>query len=390
MLWLIAAALVASCSADSADTPDSTPTSAAGPSGDTTIVRKGEKLRIGVSTALTTEQAEFGVPISNAAKLAAAERRSIHGFELELLVEDDVCTGPGAEAVAQRLIAVNAAAVVGPMCASGVVAALDDYGDARLPVISSSASHGSVTEQTSENFVRTIWNDDTEGEEIAKYAVNVLGLRRVAIIDDGGPRGSSVIDAAEASLRALGAEVLVRDHVEAGAAFGESVANIVAASPEIVIFGGSADTGAPLAAELRRVGFVGTVLGAASETTDAPWIEVENAYVSRGPTATDSRYDALLNAYRATYGDQAGTSYIEYTYDAMLIVFDAIERVGVVDGGGNLTISRQGLIDALKTARLENGASGTVAFKANGDRDIAAGAVNAIFQVRDGMFVRVQ
>jgi branched-chain amino acid transport system substrate-binding protein len=276
------------------------------------------------------------------------------------------------------------------MCASGAVAALDDYGAASVMVISSSASHPSVTEQGAENFARTIWSDSTEGEEIAKYVVSVLGLRRIVLAEDGSASGTPVIDGVESSLRTLGAEVVRRERVQPGAVSREIVANIVAASAEMTIFGGSADTGAELASALRDAGFVGSVLGAASDTTDASWAEVEGAYVSRGPLATNSTLDELLTAYRAMHGEEAGTTYIEYTYDAMQIVFDAIELVGVVDGSGTLTISRQGLIDAVKAARLENGASGTVAFKANGDRDIAAGAVNAIFQVRGGEFVRVQ
>jgi branched-chain amino acid transport system substrate-binding protein len=390
LLWLLAAAAVAACGGGGDDTPQASPTAATGPSGDAIVVARGQKLRIGVSTTMTTEQAQFGVPIANAARLAAAQRQSVHGFELEVLVEDDACTGPGAEAVAERLIAATAAAVIGPMCASGAVAALDDYGDAGVPVVSSSASHASVTEQGAEHFVRTIWSDSTEGEEIAKYVVEALGLRRIALIDDESPGAESVIGAAESSFRTLGTEVASREQVQRGAPPAATVARIVGANAEIVIFGGSADTGAPLARALREAGFTGSVLGAASETTDAPWTAIEGAYVSMGPAPTSSTFEALLPAYRAMYGDEAGTAYIEYAYDAMQIVLNAIERVGVVGADGVLTISREGLMNEIRQSRLENGASGSVAFKPNGDRDISVGAVNAVFQVRGGSFVRVQ
>jgi branched-chain amino acid transport system substrate-binding protein len=388
---LLGAVILAACSSGyDDDAPRPTQTSATAANSQTLTVRKGNKVRIGVSTTLTTENAQFGVPIRDTVILAVSERPQISGFDVEVVAEDDLCTGPGAEAVAQKLIAVDAVAVIGPMCASSAVAALDDYARSNLIVVSSSASHPSVTTQEATNFVRTIWNDDDEADEIAKYVVNVLGLRRIALVDDGTPRATALSAEIERVLAELAGEIVTRESIIPGSVTAELPAMIAAAAPQILVFAGSADEGAPLAQALRDAGFAGAVLGAASETIDAPWSAIEGAYVSRGVEPLTSSRDAFILAYRARYGDEAATDYTDYTYDACQLLFDAIGRVAVVDGDGNLTIDRQALIAAVKATRLENGASGTVVFTPNGDRDVAAGAVGSIYQARGGELVRVQ
>lgn len=389
MFVLVAAA---ACSGGGGDSPPAvTPTAVDRQASDTIVVRQGEKLRIGVSAALSTEQAQFGVPIRDAALLAVRGKEQVHGFEIEILAEDDTCTGPGAEAVAQRLTAANAVAVVGPMCPSGVLAAMDDYANAGLVMISSSASHASLSAQGATNFVRTIWSDSVEADEIARYAFTTLGVRRALLIHDRSPRGEALINTVEASLKSLGADVpRPLTLTPGGTTHTELVRTVIASDVQIVIIGGLADEGALLAEELVAAGYAGIIFGAGSEASDAPWLGIEGAYVSRGPVGMTSTYNELLAAYRATYGDQAGTSYIEYTYDALQVLFGAIERTALVSGTGDLTIDRQALIDAVKTSRLEGGASGIVAFEPDGDRDPTVGAVNATYQVRDGAFVRVQ
>ena len=74
----------------------------------------------------------------------------------------------------------------------------------------------------------------------------------------------------------------------------------------------------------------------------------------------------------------------------MNIILNAIEQVAEVDSDGNMTIDRQALIDAARSITLENGATGTVEFLENGDRDLAVGAVNRIDQVTNGVLEQLQ
>ena len=128
---------------------------------------------------------------------------------------------------------------------------------------------------------------------------------------------------------------------------------------------------------------------------DARFVELagdasENAYISRGPQSEPNGKEALLAQYHEEYGADAGEQFVDFSYDAMTIILNAIEEVGVVNADGDMEINLAELNAAIKGATLEGGATGTIRFLENGDRDIAAGAVNQIDQVKDGAFTRLQ
>jgi branched-chain amino acid transport system substrate-binding protein len=192
---------------------------------------------------------------------------------------------------------------------------------------------------------------------------------------------------------ALGGTVTSEQAVTVGEQDFSSVVTTIGTTPEIVVFGGFIAEGATLVRQLRDAGYEGAFMGA-DGIADQDFIDqagggAEGAYVSRGPQPAASSYDDFLAKYQAEYGEAAGIQFTEHSYDAMTIILRAIEQVATVEGG-SLVSDRQALIDAAKTITLENGASGTVEFLENGDRDIAVGAVNRIDQVENNAFVQVQ
>lgn len=136
--------------------------------GGTITVKKGDKIKIGISTTLSTDNAQLGIPIRDAALLTIKEKGQIKGFDVEGDPQDDLCSGPGSVSAAQKLVADKVVAVMGAMCSSGTVAALDTYSKENMLVISSSSTAVSVTQQNKKNFFRTAWNDATQGGEMAK------------------------------------------------------------------------------------------------------------------------------------------------------------------------------------------------------------------------------
>ena len=97
-------------------------TAASGGAG-TITVKKGDKIKIGISTTLTTDNAELGIPIRDAALLAIKTKATIKGFSIEGDPQDDGCAGPASVTAANKLIADGVVAVIGPMCSGGAVAA---------------------------------------------------------------------------------------------------------------------------------------------------------------------------------------------------------------------------------------------------------------------------
>jgi branched-chain amino acid transport system substrate-binding protein len=380
---------------DGDQTPSAT-SAATQPSGGgkTVTIEAGQPIKVGVSVTLSGENAELGFPIRDAVLLAAKEKGEINGFSVEVVEADDLCSGPGSETAAQQLISEGVVAVQGPMCSGGAVAALDDYAAAGLFVLSGSATNGSVVKQGATNFARTAWNDDTQGDEMAKYVFNELDLTSAALVDDQSTYGKGLMDVFEASFEGLGGTITTRQAVTVGEQDFSSVVTSIGTDPEIVVFGGFIAEGAALVRQLRDAGYEGAFMGA-DGIADQRFIDLaggaaENAYVSRGPKSEPNSGAELLERYHAEYGADAGEQFVDTAYDAMTIILNAIEEVGEVNADGDMVIDLAALGAAIKASTLENGASGTIEFKENGDRDIAVGAINEIDQVRNNALERIQ
>ncbi len=362
--------------------------------GETITISAGESIKIGISTTLTTDAAELGIPIRDAALLALSERPDIEGFSIENVIADDLCSGPGSEAAAQQLIAAEVVAVIGPMCSGGAVAALDDYGAENIVVITTSATNTSVTAQGATNLARTAWNDDVQGEEMAKFVYNELNLTNVVLVDDQSTYGKGLMDVFETSFTELGGTVASREVVTVGEQdYSAVVTTITGESPEMVVFGGYIAEGAALVRQLGDAGYEGAFMGA-DGIADQDFIDqageaAEGAYVSRGPQALETNFDEFIAKYIAEYGEDAGTQFTDFTYDGVNVLLNAIEQVATVNSDGDLEINQDDLIAAVKGITLENGATGTVEFLDNGDRDLAVGAINRVDQVTGGVLVEL-
>jgi branched-chain amino acid transport system substrate-binding protein len=380
-------------------TPGATSEATAGataPSGTGEIITipAGEAIKIGISSTLTTDNAELGIPVRDAGLMAVADYGEIQGFAIEPVQADDVCSGPGSETAAQQLIAEAVVAVMGPLCSGGAVAAMDDYAAEGILTISGSASAAIVTDPGAETFARTAWNDATQGEEMAKFVYNDLSLTQAVLVDDQSTYGKGLMDVFEESFTGLGGTIVGRQAVTVGEQDFSSVVTSIGTDPEIVVFGGYIAEGAALVRQLRDAGFEGVFMGA-DGVADQDFIDqaggaAENAYVSRGPQSEVNNKEAILAQYHEQFGANAGEQFVDFGYDAMTVILTAIEQVAVVNADGDLEIDRAALVEAAMTITLEGGATGTIEFLENGDRDISAGAVNQIDQVQNNALVNIR
>jgi branched-chain amino acid transport system substrate-binding protein len=379
---------------DGGTTPTTGQTQPAGGGGKTVTISQGDPIKVGVSVTLSGENAELGIPIRDSVLLAIEDKGAINGFTVEPVVADDLCSGPGSETAAQQLISEDVVVVQGPMCSGGAVAALDDYAAAGLFVLSGSATNASVTEQGAENFARTAWNDNTQGAEMAKYVYDDLQFTNAALVDDQSTYGKGLMDVFETEFEALGGTIAGRQAVTVGEQDFSAVVTSIGTEPQIVVFGGFIAEGAALVRQLRDAGYDGAFMGA-DGIADQRFIELAgdaaaDAYISRGPQSEPNGKDALLVRYHERYGADAGEQFVDFSYDAMTIILNAIQQVGVVNSDGDMEINLDDLAAAIKGITLEGGASGTIEFLDSGDRDIATGAVNQIDQVKNGTFERLQ
>ena len=204
----------------------------------------GDTIKIGIAGAHSGDLASYGLPTVNAAKLVIGEvnaQGGINGKQVELLVEDDVCKPEIATNTATKLLSKGAEVILGHICSGATKAALPIYKNAGILVMSPSATNPELTQSGDyPNFFRTIAPDDAQAKLDVNFALNKLGLKKIAVVHDKGDYGKGFAEFAKKYIEESGkGQVVLFEGVTSGAVdYSAIVQKIKQSGAEAVIFGG--------------------------------------------------------------------------------------------------------------------------------------------------------
>lgn len=308
-------------------------------------------VRVGISLPLTGAARTTTGPILDGALLGLASAATA-GLRIEPVILDYAVDGaPDATQGARDLAAFVAdpavLAVIGPYNSSVAIAQIPVGNAAGLLQCSPSATSPELTKGDAGRalrtaapdrtaFIRTATTDDVQAPAMARYAMETLGIRRVAILDDTQLYGRGAADAFARTWEALGGTVTGREGVapEAGD-YAPALARLAAGVPEALYFGGLPSTGAAAVrvamaeAGLGALPFLvgegandgdattpGTFLAAAGPAAGEVWTTEAAAYDYPGRAAFSA-------AYMDAYGT-APTAYATTAYACAQIVTAAL------------------------------------------------------------------
>ncbi len=352
------------------------------------ISMAAETIKLGVAGPHSGDLASYGLPAINAAKLVVAEVNShggVNGRQVELLIEDDVCKPEVATNTATKLVSEGVHVVLGHICSGATKAALPIYKNAGVVVMSPSATNPDLT-QSGEypNFFRTIAADDAQAQAEVDYALNVLGVKKIAVIHDKGDYGKGLAEFAKVFIEQSGqGEVVLYEGVTPGAVdYSAVVQKIKRSRAEAVIFGGYHPEASKIVSMMRKKR-VKTLFISDDGVKDDTFINVagkdaEGVYAS-GPQDNSANpvSVAAIAAHKTTYGSDPGAFY-ENAYAAAQALLNAIEQAGSTDFAA--------VTQALRTTKVATPV-GHINFDGRGD---AVGVGFAMYQVRDGQFVEAR
>ncbi|MGQ9553102.1 MAG: branched-chain amino acid ABC transporter substrate-binding protein [Anaerolineae bacterium] len=359
------------------------------------VVKKGEPIRIGFGAALSGAGLDvLGIDEQRGAELAVADKKDILGFAIELVSEDDLCSAEGGVTVANKFVAdPSIVAVIGQMCSSGSLAAMDIYEQNHYTMVSPSSTGAVLTMRGNKAFFRVCWNDVIQGAAAAKFIYENLGLTKIATVHDGSPYGEGLVGLVAEGIKELGGEVVAQEAVNVGDTdMRPLLERIKAAGPQLIYFGGFVAEGAYLAAQRVDVGMKDVVFMGADGILATDFIEAagdaaEGVYASAAnPAEAGEGMPTFLEAYKAKYGEEPPAPFHAHAYDAAMVIMNAIAQVGKVDPEGNLHIGRKALNDAIRATKDYKGLSGTITCEADGD--CGTGTV-AVSQVQNGAYVTI-
>jgi branched-chain amino acid transport system substrate-binding protein len=353
-----------------------------------TLPAVAETIKLGVAGPHSGDLASYGIPSRKAAELVVAKVNAnggINGKQVELMVEDDVCKPEVATNTATKLVSAGVKVVLGHICSGATKAALPIYNNAGVIVMSPSATNPALT-QSGEypNFFRTIASDDAQAKAEVNFALNVLGLKKIAVIHDKGDYGKGLAEFAKIFLEASGkGEVVLFEGVTPGAVdYSAIVQKIKRSDADGVIFGGYHPEASKIVTQMRKkrmeIPFISD-----DGVKDDTFIKVAGKYAegvyATGPqdNSANPLSQTAIDAHKQAYNEDPGAFY-ENAYSAALALVNAIQVAGSTD------------FDAMKKALQSSDVDtpvGKIHFDESGD---AVGVGFAMYQVKDGQFVEVK
>jgi branched-chain amino acid transport system substrate-binding protein len=347
-----------------------------------------DTIKLGVAGPHSGDLASYGIPTIKAAELVVKDinaKGGVLGKQVELLVEDDVCKPEVATNTATKLVSEGAHVVLGHICSGATKAALGIYKDSNIPVMSPSATNPALTQSGDyPNFFRTIASDDAQARLEVDFALDVLKLKKIAVLHDKGDYGKGLAEFAKAFLeKDSRAEVVFYEGVTPGAVdYSAVVQKIKKSKAEAVIFGGYHPEASKIVTQMRKKR-MDTIFISDDGVKDDTFIKVAQKYAegvyATGPMDVSSNPMAIAanEAHKKAYSADPGAFYLN-AYSAAIALLNAIEQAGSTDYAA--------VTNALRTNDVET-PLGKIRFDDRGD---AIGVGFSMYQVKDGAYIELK
>ena len=347
-----------------------------------------DTIKLGIAGAHSGDLASYGLPSVKAAELVVKDinaRGGILGKKVELLIEDDACKPEMATNTATKLVSKKVDIVMGHICSGATKAALGIYNDARIIVISPSATNPELTQSGQyPNFFRTIASDDAQAKLEVDFAVNRLKVKTIAILHDKGDYGKGLAEyARKFAAASQKVKVVLYEGITPGAVdYSAIVQKIKQSGAEAVIYGGYHPEAASIVSQMRKKGMK-TIFISDDGVKDITFIKVagknaEGVYAT-GPKDTSKNPLAIAanEAHKKTYGSDPGAFYLN-AYAATQAILHAVQKAKSTD--------YTKVSNALRTYAVDT-PLGKIKFDKKGD---AIGAGFTMYQVQNGVYVEVK
>nr|GEU28581.1 hypothetical protein [Tanacetum cinerariifolium] len=223
-------------------------------------------IRIGHAAGTSGTAAHLGKDNENGARMAVDELNAkgvvIGGKKVKIVLqaEDDASDPKQGTAVAQKLVDARVAGVIGHQVSGTTIPASRIYYNAGIPQISPSASNPQYTRQRFASAFRNIANDEQQGAALARYALQNVKAKRIAVIDDRTAYGKGLADEFVKNVRRLGpaagATIVSTQFTNDKATdFNAILTAVKATKPDLLFYGGMDAVAAPMLRQMKQLGF---------------------------------------------------------------------------------------------------------------------------------------
>jgi branched-chain amino acid transport system substrate-binding protein len=330
-----------------------------------------QSYKLGFIGALSGDNAQLGINERNGAQLAVDQANASGKFKFKIILDPQDSEGDPAKApsAANQLISDSqVVATVGPAF-SGESEAVDPTfcnASPPMPIVTASASKGTLQTHGWKCWHRIIPNDNVEGSQGADWLART-GAKKVFVLNDLSAYGQGVANTMAAELRKKGVSVITKGVDGTSTKNYNPIAETIASSGADALFYGGYDAQAALLAKaLVSAGFKGrTVTGNGGKSSvftknagqaGNGWYFTcgcQDATTAPSAKAFNTAYNQKFNTPPSTYSPEA--------YDAANLMIDAINKASQAG-----SVTRETVLAQLNKEDFQ-GITTRIQFQSNGE-----------------------
>jgi branched-chain amino acid transport system substrate-binding protein len=343
-----------------------------------------------VASPLSGFQANGGQTVLGGVSMMAAQlNRSggLLGYRVIVVPMDDESDSDVAVAVAEQVRADLAEGkrvlgIIGHYNSGQTLAAMEIYRDLPLIVITPTASELSITQKGYTNFFRVNANDAVQADIDARFLVEQVGAKRIAVVHNDTEYGVGLKTEMARALGELGAEVVLTLQVTEGQeSYQQQVPQIRDAKPDAIFYAGYEIEAPYLRLAVVQGGlnvpFLASDGAFLTATIDEAEGTAEGMYVSGFAPSPKQAVDAEWVQMYQEIEYRNPDTYSINGYSALQVLAEGVKKASSVDVDA--------VSEAIRSLSIQT-PMGQLSYKANGDLQ---DATVYIFEVKGDAFEQV-
>jgi branched-chain amino acid transport system substrate-binding protein len=343
-------------------------------------VKKGQPIHIAYWMVVAGPDASLGEDTKRGAEIAIQDKGGkLMGFPVKLTGQDEGCGPEGGQAAATKIASdPTVVAAIGSNCSSASRPGAPILWKAGISTVSPSNTAPYLTDPKRgpeyDGYLRTAHNDKVQGAVAAQFAIKKMGVKKAATIHDGSVYAEQLQAVFAEEFKKLGGTITAQEAVApTDTDMRPVLTKIATGQPEFIYYPIFIAAAGHITRQVKEVAGLEKVYLMSADGSFSP-----DFYKAAGDTAIGmfhsspdfsafaAGYKGFLEKHKKKYGEAPIAPFHAHGYDAAMMIFAAIEKVGVKDGD-TLYIGRKALRDALYATKNMQGLTGNLTCDKFGD-----------------------
>lgn len=344
-------------------------------------------ITIGLIAPLTGPVAAYGDQVKNGAQVAVDvinKNGGILGEKVVLKLADDAGEPKQGVSAANQLVGDGIRFVVGPVTSGVAIPASDVFAENGVVMVTPTATAPDLTNRGLSNVFRTCGRDDQQAEVAAKYVLEKLKDKKIAVVHDKGAYGQGLANSFKATLNAGGVTEVMFEGITAGEKdYSALTSRLKADGAEVLFFGGYHPEAGLIARQLQDTGSKIVIFGGEGLSNSEYWTIASGAaagtiFTNASDASKNPEATTAIEALKAA--NIPAEAFTLNAYAAVEVLKAGIEKAGSAEDSEAVAAAlRSG--DAFKTT------IGNVTYGESGDLTSQA---FSLFKWEDGKIVAAE